>query len=60
MAQAEPTPATSTASTWSSPTAGSVYVLYWTAWPAADGDVEYHRDIYGNDERVLAALERDH
>jgi murein L,D-transpeptidase YcbB/YkuD len=34
-----------------------VYVLYWTAWPAADGDVEYHRDVYGADARVAAALE---
>lgn len=33
-----------------------VYVLYWTAWPANDGDVEYHRDVYGNDARVIAAL----
>jgi len=33
-----------------------VYVLYWTAWPAIDGDVEYHRDVYGNDARVIAAL----
>lgn len=33
-----------------------VYVLYWTAWPASDGDLEYHRDIYGNDARVIAAL----
>ncbi|HEX7190316.1 MAG TPA: L,D-transpeptidase family protein, partial [Thermoanaerobaculia bacterium] len=33
-----------------------VYVLYWTAWPASDGDIEYHRDVYGNDARVIAAL----
>lgn len=33
-----------------------VYVLYWTAWPANDGDIEYHRDVYGNDARVIAAL----
>jgi len=33
-----------------------VYVLYWTAWPGADGEVEYHRDVYGNDARVIAAL----
>ena len=33
-----------------------VYVLYWTAWPTSDGDVEYHRDVYGSDARVIAAL----
>lgn len=33
-----------------------VYVLYWTAWPARDGHVEYHRDVYGSDARVIAAL----
>lgn len=33
-----------------------VYVLYWTAWPATDGTVEYHRDVYGSDARVIAAL----
>ena len=33
-----------------------VYVLYWTAWPATDGDVEFHPDVYGADARVAAAL----
>ena len=33
-----------------------VYVLYWTAWPASDGKIEYHRDVYRNDARVIAAL----
>ena len=36
-----------------------VYVLYWTAWPATDGDIEYHRDVYGNDARVIAALDTE-
>jgi len=31
-----------------------VYVLYWTAWAAEDGHIEFHRDVYNRD----AALER--
>lgn len=33
-----------------------VYVLYWTAWVGDDGHVELHRDHYGRDAEVAAAL----
>lgn len=33
-----------------------VYVLYWTVVPAANGSLAFHRDIYGWDSAVLAAL----
>ena len=34
----------------------SVYVLYWTAFIAEDGHLEFRRDIYGRDEELIAAL----
>jgi murein L,D-transpeptidase YcbB/YkuD len=33
-----------------------VYVLYWTAVPRADGDVQFVRDLYGRDQRMIAAM----
>ncbi|MCL4798816.1 MAG: hypothetical protein KJ025_04460, partial [Burkholderiales bacterium] len=34
----------------------AVLLLYFTAAPFADGDVQFRRDLYGRDDRVLAAL----
>jgi len=34
-----------------------VLLLYWTAQPRADGQVVFHRDIYGRDPPTLAALD---
>lgn len=33
-----------------------VYVAYFTAWPTADGTVEYYDDIYGRDAETLNAM----
>lgn len=33
-----------------------VYVAYFTAWPKADGTVEYFGDIYGRDEALSKAM----
>lgn len=33
-----------------------VFVLYWTAVPAADGQLEFRPDVYGRDKRLIAAL----
>ena len=35
-----------------------VYVSYFTAWPGADGRVEYFADVYDRDARVLKAIEK--
>jgi len=35
-----------------------VYVLYWTVVPDSNGSLAFHRDIYGWDSAVLAALNR--
>jgi murein L,D-transpeptidase YcbB/YkuD len=33
-----------------------VYVLYWTAWVADDGHMEFHRDHYERDAAIAAAM----
>jgi murein L,D-transpeptidase YcbB/YkuD len=33
-----------------------IYVVYLTSWVDADGTLEFRKDIYGRDARVLAAL----
>ncbi len=33
-----------------------VHLNYFTAWPTADGKVNYHADIYGRDETMFKAL----
>jgi murein L,D-transpeptidase YcbB/YkuD len=37
-----------------------VHITYLTAWVNKDGSVHFRDDIYGRDERLLAALERSH
>lgn len=34
----------------------SVYIMYWTAEPGADGQAVFYNDLYGRDTAVLAAL----
>ena len=33
-----------------------VYILYWTALVNASGEIEFHQDVYGVDERLRSAL----
>lgn len=33
-----------------------IYFLYWTTFVDSDGTVEFHPDIYGRDDRLIAAL----
>ena len=33
-----------------------VYFLYWTAIPERDGGLEVHQDVYGRDQRLIAAM----
>ena len=33
-----------------------IYIAYFTAWPNADGKVEYFKDVYGRDPRIEAAI----
>jgi murein L,D-transpeptidase YcbB/YkuD len=35
-----------------------VYVLYWTAFADADGKIQFARDLYGRDRRMIAAMRR--
>ncbi|HWU54381.1 MAG TPA: L,D-transpeptidase family protein [Rhizomicrobium sp.] len=35
-----------------------VYFLYWTAAPGADGALSYFPDIYGRDQRLIAAMRK--
>lgn len=34
-----------------------IYLLYWTAFGDADGEIEFRPDIYGRDKRLIAVLE---
>ncbi len=33
-----------------------VHLTYFTAWPGADGSVDYMRDVYGRDSRLISAV----
>ncbi len=35
-----------------------VYFLYWTSFTANDGALQFRTDIYGRDQRLIAALEK--
>ena len=35
-----------------------VYVAYFTAWPSAEGEVQFYSDMYGRDAHLLKALEK--
>jgi murein L,D-transpeptidase YcbB/YkuD len=36
-----------------------VYFLYWTAFAGADGAMQFRPDIYGRDQRLIAAINAD-
>ena len=35
-----------------------VYVAYFTAWPNAEGDVQFYSDMYGRDKHLLKAIKK--
>ena len=35
-----------------------VYVAYFTAWPNANGDVQFYADMYGRDKHLLKAIKK--
>jgi len=35
-----------------------VYVAYFTAWPDADGKVQFYDDVYGRDARLTEAMQK--
>jgi murein L,D-transpeptidase YcbB/YkuD len=37
----------------------AVHLLYWTAWVDPANRIQYRRDVYGRDARLLAALRED-
>lgn len=36
-----------------------VYLLYWTAWTNSDGTVQFRKDIYSRDGKLIEALNED-
>ncbi|MEQ9188130.1 MAG: L,D-transpeptidase family protein [Cryomorphaceae bacterium] len=36
-----------------------VYLLYWTAWTSPDGLVQFRKDIYNRDRKLIEALNED-
>ncbi len=36
-----------------------VHILYWTAWTEPDGTVQFRKDIYDHDERLIEALAKE-